>query len=102
MWSCTLASISLGGSRRRLTWGMALERFRHYPAAAGSMRDKLGPIGRAVDGWARQHWRADGGLVARWSAALLFGVVILAWGMTNVGLPQNPSSAVAPLATQIA
>jgi hypothetical protein len=65
------------------------------------VRDRIRQAGAAVDAWTRKHCLAGGGSVIGWTVAILLALIIT-WGVTAVGLPQNPSSELAPLATQVA
>src|SRR3954470_9074720 len=68
----------------------------------GAVRCRIRRIGLAVDAWTRKHWGAGGGSVVGWTAIILLVLLIVAWGATAIGFPQNPSSELAPLATQVA
>ena len=65
-------------------------------------RNRLAVVRSAAGGWTRKHWLAGGGSLLGWAAAILLAGTIISWGVIAVGLPQNPSSELAPLATQVA
>jgi hypothetical protein len=68
----------------------------------GAVRGWFRRVVMAVDGWTRKHWQAGGGSVVGWTVAILLVGLIVAWGVTQVGLPWNPADEVAALATAVA